>query len=403
MTGSIWAPGSTPEVNADATLVTERFVAAAAQTSFTLTNFTYVLGTDSLLIFKNGELLAPGIDVFESTTSTFVLAAGAAVNDVILAVGFIGITGTVTVNTVDIFVANIAAMRAYVGANNMLYLQNTVAPPDGTEGMFQLFTGAAPATYVDDGVNVIVPSGGDGSAAWLRATEAVRRSAIELDTVSQVEAEARVATTTRTWTAERVGQAIAAGITAIVTGSFIAGLYEALANTNKYTDAEKTKLAGLVIPGQVTGHIKAGRKQIVDGEIATASYAISTNVAQSVWETVGGIGSGKDNEWADMDKLPPEATILLARIDLLVDPNTTGQGIITFYACSGDVAVPTPVESSRLARIGFDPNSASSRCNLSFDIEIPLGPTDQDFKCTWVVTGSVAYSADLIYRGFIAG
>lgn len=70
-------------------------------------------------------------------------------------------------------IATIAALRAtsITGlpngqqANVTSYYASTV--PDGGGGPLVLTTGAAPGTYVDNGGSIIVPTGGNGSAAWL--------------------------------------------------------------------------------------------------------------------------------------------------------------------------------------------------------------------------------------------
>jgi len=53
-------------------------------------------------------------------------------------------------------------------ANYYLYLRYHTSVGDGGHGEFRGITGAAPGTYVDNGGTIIVPTGGDGSAAWLR-------------------------------------------------------------------------------------------------------------------------------------------------------------------------------------------------------------------------------------------
>lgn len=45
---------------------------------------------------------------------------------------------------------------------------------DGGGGLFYAVTGASPGTYVDDDGRIIVPNGGDGSAAWIRDADNVR-------------------------------------------------------------------------------------------------------------------------------------------------------------------------------------------------------------------------------------
>ena len=86
MTASIWEPGSTPALNSDASTKTQRFVAVADQIIFNLTEFTYTVGIDNLLVYKNGLALAPGVDFFESTASSFTLAVAADLDDEILAI-----------------------------------------------------------------------------------------------------------------------------------------------------------------------------------------------------------------------------------------------------------------------------------------------------------------------------
>ncbi len=95
MTASIWDPKSTfiPNVNADSSVLFQKFTATAAQTLFTLTDFAYTLGTNSLLIFKNGDLLVPGIDFTETSSSSFTLPACTG-GEKIVAVGFVEISGT---------------------------------------------------------------------------------------------------------------------------------------------------------------------------------------------------------------------------------------------------------------------------------------------------------------------
>ena len=251
MTASIWSPGSTPNLNADSSIITERFLAADQQQIFTLTNFSYVVGIGSLLVFKNGELLAPGVEALESTVSTFTINTPCAVNDEVVAVGFVGLTGTVNLVDIELIVANVAALRAYVGASTIKYARGTTADLDGGEGMFQLNVGNPPATYSDDGVNIIVPAGGDGSSAWLRQTAALIRTRLGLESISQAEAETGTATIDRIFTALRVAQSAIARINAVVTGSFIKTKYEAVSNTNAYTDAEKALLQELNVVGAV--------------------------------------------------------------------------------------------------------------------------------------------------------
>lgn len=66
-------------------------------------------------------------------------------------------------------IAGVAALR---GVDPALYTEITLiyhtTAGDGGHGHFRAVTGAAPSTYTDNGGTIIVPTGGDGSKAWLR-------------------------------------------------------------------------------------------------------------------------------------------------------------------------------------------------------------------------------------------
>ena len=67
-------------------------------------------------------------------------------------------------------VENIANLRATtVDLYSTMLVDGYYTPGDGGGGYFYGVTGAAPGTYVDNGGTIIVP--GDGSSAWLRASE----------------------------------------------------------------------------------------------------------------------------------------------------------------------------------------------------------------------------------------
>ena len=96
---SVWNPASQflPQAQAAGTLMYQRFVATAAQTLFTLTDFAYDVGTKSLFVFKNGLMVAPVTGYVESSETSFTLLSAAAASDEIVAFGFVGITGDVVV------------------------------------------------------------------------------------------------------------------------------------------------------------------------------------------------------------------------------------------------------------------------------------------------------------------
>lgn len=89
MAANIWNPsGSTTPINVDGTLVIQEFTGSAGQTLFTLTDFSYVPNTGSLLVFVNGQLQWAGIDYTETSSSSFTLTEGVVVGDRVTALGF---------------------------------------------------------------------------------------------------------------------------------------------------------------------------------------------------------------------------------------------------------------------------------------------------------------------------
>lgn len=77
-----------------------------------------------------------------------------------------------------IFADNYQDIRDYTGLSDILYVKGKASIADGGQNFFQKVTGAAPATYTDNGVDVIVPTGGDGSEAWITVTRPSTASTI---------------------------------------------------------------------------------------------------------------------------------------------------------------------------------------------------------------------------------
>lgn len=78
-------------------------------------------------------------------------------------------SGIASANVVSNY-ANVAALRAVAPtASRIVRTRAYSTANDGGGGTWRGVTGASAGTYVDDGGSVIVPTGGDGSAAWLDA------------------------------------------------------------------------------------------------------------------------------------------------------------------------------------------------------------------------------------------
>ena len=72
---------------------TQLITATASQTTFSLTTFTYLPGTDTLQVFRNGLRLNINLDYLESNSSTVTLTAPAALGDQFLFQGGTVVTG----------------------------------------------------------------------------------------------------------------------------------------------------------------------------------------------------------------------------------------------------------------------------------------------------------------------
>jgi len=92
MTASVWAPGTS--IDANSGIRFEDFIATDLQTLFTLTDFTYVVGTNSLTVYVNGLIQILGTDFVETSTGSFTFSSGLPVGAKVYAIGMVNITGT---------------------------------------------------------------------------------------------------------------------------------------------------------------------------------------------------------------------------------------------------------------------------------------------------------------------
>jgi len=176
MAASIWAPGTA--VTASGSIAKQAFTATAAQTLFTLTAFTYEIGTGSIAVFVSGLKQRPGVDFTETSVSSFTLDTPVAEGTIVFAEAFTELTSEIPV---------VDANPATLGATKYVRVD---AAATGFEGRTaaQVAADISALSAADIGVSVQEYS----------------------DTVSQVDAEAGTSTDRTTWTAERVAQAIAA-------------------------------------------------------------------------------------------------------------------------------------------------------------------------------------------------
>ena len=199
MGASIWSPGQA--VSAQGLVQDQAFVATAGQTVFTITDFSYEPGTGSLQVFVSGICQRPRVDFTETSTTSFTLDTAVAEDTIVLAVAHTAITAEIPV--VDV-------TPAAVGADKFVRI----------DGAGTGFVGRTAAQVLAD----IAAEPADGTILK-DADIGVTVQAYDADTptviVSQVDAEAGVATDPRTWTAERVAQAIAVLAVSVSPGTII--------------------------------------------------------------------------------------------------------------------------------------------------------------------------------------
>lgn len=161
---SVWEPGQVPLVNANGTVKSQLFTAIAAQSVFNLTNFVYVVNTESLQVYKNGLILVRGTDFTETTTDSFTLTSPAALNDKIYAIGFVGITGTVNIPGAGTVTVSSLAGGFLLPLANLTPVDiihgGTGYSTDNTLAGLKAYLGISVAASVSsqDLLNVIVPS-----------------------------------------------------------------------------------------------------------------------------------------------------------------------------------------------------------------------------------------------------
>lgn len=134
MTASIWN-GSTvigSTANADNSYLVQRFGAPTeGQTLFTLTSFSYAVGTNSLEVFIDGVRQVIGTDFTETSPTSFtLLAPGARATDVVDAVGLVGsVNSTGAAASAAASAASATASSGFATAAQASYLATLALVP----------------------------------------------------------------------------------------------------------------------------------------------------------------------------------------------------------------------------------------------------------------------------------
>lgn len=87
MSASLFGIGGTAPINVTGTIVPQSFTATASQTIFNLTAFTYTPGTNSLLVWINGQKQQLTRDFVETSSTAFTLLEGCVAGDYVDVLG----------------------------------------------------------------------------------------------------------------------------------------------------------------------------------------------------------------------------------------------------------------------------------------------------------------------------
>lgn len=172
---SIWTPGQA--VSAESSNRVQTFIASLGQTDFTITNFTYEVGTNSLEVDVSGVNQRPGIDFIETGSNSFSLTSPIEeIGTSVFVRGLVDVHGnpqvvsdasnvsykTETVKTaLDARLPEISSyadLRAYAGELTAVYVRCVASIFDGGAGVFRV--DAADMTTADNGGTVLVDAVG---------------------------------------------------------------------------------------------------------------------------------------------------------------------------------------------------------------------------------------------------
>lgn len=100
MTANAWSPQvkTVTQANANGLLKFEEQIADAGQRIFSLATFAYTVGTGSIIVFKNGQLLTRNSDYVEIDATTISLSDRCEEDDKVQFLGFVGVSGTAVVD-----------------------------------------------------------------------------------------------------------------------------------------------------------------------------------------------------------------------------------------------------------------------------------------------------------------
>lgn len=152
----------------------------------------------------------------------------------------------------------------------------------------------------------------------------------------------------------------------------------------------------------VANHIRAGNKQIIDGNLTLTLFDLKTNITETVFESIGPTGSGATNIIPDMDSIPASATIALFDCDISVSPGNTGTVTCDVHARAFGTSAVISLVNNAVARFVADIDAAlTGGFGDITRIEVPIDSLGRG-ELTWNQNSAThTVTVNLYYRGFI--
>lgn len=151
----------------------------------------------------------------------------------------------------------------------------------------------------------------------------------------------------------------------------------------------------------VTGHVRSGNTQLVNGAHSSSTLAINPVVTHNTWESIGPTGSGADNIWTALDQLPANASAVIIDIYGYMSQAGAAAAVLSAYATSGDVVSPVAdAINNRIYAFQIDNDGITGIHAMMHRVTIPLNSLSV-FKLLWVVSGNGSVNIIGYYRGFM--
>ena len=285
-------------------------------------------------------------------------------------------------NTSGVFTFSPANLSTYAQTSSLPTSITELGVTDGTNGQVLTTDGSGNFTFSSAG-------GGASYDQDLNTTDSVVFAAVSADTFSNASAGAPTVTSATTITLEAPDGVIIDG--AITTNSTIDGRDIAVDGTKLDT---LTPTAAVV-----SGHVKSGYMQLVDGSGSKATFNITGGISAGTFETFGPTGSGATNILSDMDDIPAGSGIALFLMTGYITATNSGNGSLTVRAAKAGITPDVTFDNNTVFGIRALGSSADAAAN--YVVFIPLN-SDRVFQLTYNSGGNTSESAYMRYKGFVS-